>query len=152
MTYIFKGLDLVDTLPEELWTEVHNIVQEAANKAIPKKKKRKKAEWLSERALQIADKRREVNSKGERERYTQLNAEFQRIGRRDETAFLNKQCKEIEENKRKDKTRDLFKKTGNIKGQFHPKMGTINGRNGKKPNRSRKDQEEMERRDIQKRC
>ena len=139
-------------MPEELWTEVHNIVQEAANKAIPKKKKRKKAEWLSERALQIADKRREVNSKGERERYTQLNAEFQRIGRRDETAFLNKQCKEIEENKRKDKTRDLFKKTGNIKGQFHPKMGTINGRNGKKPNRSRKDQEEMERRDIQKRC
>ena len=139
-------------MPEELWTEVHNTVQEAANKAIPKKKKRKKAEWLSERALQIADKRREVNSKGERERYTQLNAEFQRIGRRDETAFLNKQCKEIEENKRKDKTRDLFKKTGNIKGQFHPKMGTINGRNGKKPNRSRKDQEEMERRDIQKRC
>ena len=139
-------------MPEELWTEVHNIVQEAANKAIPKKKKRKKAEWLSERALQIADKRREVNSKGERERYTQLNAESQRIGRRDETAFLNKQCKEIEENKRKDKTRDLFKKTGNIKGQFHPKMGTINGRNGKKPNRSRKDQEEMERRDIQKRC
>ena len=148
----FKGLDLVKSVPEELWTEVHNIVQEAANKAIPKKKKRKKAEWLSERALQIADKRREVNSKGERERYTQLNAEFQRIGRRDETAFLNKQCKEIEENKRKDKTRDLFKKTGNIKGQFHPKMGTINGRNGKKPNRSRKDQEEMERRDIQKRC
>ena len=119
---------------------------------IPKKKKYKKAKQLSEEVLQIADKRREVNSKGERERYTQLNAEFQRIGRRDETAFLNKQCKEIEENKRKDKTRDLFKKTGNIKGQFHPKMGTINGRNGKKPNRSRKDQEEMERRDIQKRC
>ena len=149
----FKVLDLVNKVPEELWTEVHNIVQEVANKAIPKKKKCKKAKRSSEKALQIADKRREVKSKGERERYPQLNAELQRTERRDEKAFLNEQCREIEENKRKDKMRGLFKKIGNIKGQFHPKMSTINGRNGKKkPNRSRKDQEEMERRGIQKRC
>ena len=128
----FKVLDLVDRMPEELWTEVHNIVQEVANKAIPKKKKCKKAKRSSEKALQIADKRREVKSKGERERYPQLNAELQRTERRDEKAFLNEQCREIEENKRKDKMRGLFKKIGNIKGQFHPKMSTINGRNGKK--------------------
>ena len=139
-------------MPEELWTEVHNIVQEAANKAIPNKKKCKRVKWLSEKGLQIAEKRREVKSKGETERYTQLNAEFQRIGRRDKKAFFNEQCKEIEENSRKDKTRELFKKIRNIKGKFHPKMGTINGRNGKKPNRSRKYQQEMERRAVQKRC
>ena len=109
----FKGLDLVDKVPEELWIEVCNILQEAVTKTIPKKKKCNKAKWLSEEALQIAEERREVKSKGERERYTQLNAEFQRIARR-EKAFFNEQCKEIEENNRMGKTRDLFKKTGNI--------------------------------------
>ena len=96
----FKGLDLVDRVPEELWTEVHNIVQEAVIKTIPKKKKCKKAKWLSEEALQIAVKRREAKSKGEKERYKHLNAEFQRIARRDKKAFLSDQCKETEENNR----------------------------------------------------
>ena len=89
----FKGLDLLNRVPEELWTEVHNIVQEPANKTIPKKKKCKKAKWLSEEALHIGDVRRKVKSKEERERYTQLNAEFQRIARRDKKAFFNEQCK-----------------------------------------------------------
>ena len=97
-------------MPEELWTEVHNIVQEVVIKTIPKKKKCKKAKWLSEEALQIAEKKREVNGKGEKERYIHLNAEFQRIARRDKKAFLSDQCKEIEENNRMGKTRDLFKK------------------------------------------
>ena len=127
----FKGLDLLNRVPEELWTEVHNIVQEAADKIIPKKKKCKKAKWLSEAALQIAEERREAKSKGERERYTQLNAESWRIARRDKKAFFNEQCKEIEENNRRGKTRDLFKKIGNIKGTFNPKMGTIKARNSK---------------------
>ena len=95
----FKGLDLIDRVPEELWTEVHDIVQETGSKTIPKKKKCKKAKWLSEEALQIAVKRREAKSKGEKERYKYLNAEFQRIARRDKKAFLRDQCKEIEENK-----------------------------------------------------
>ena len=94
----FKGLDLIDRVLEELWTEVRDIVQEAVIKTIPKKKKCKKARWLSEEALQIAEKRREVKGKGEKERYTHLNAEFQRIARRDKKAFLSDQCKEIEEN------------------------------------------------------
>ena len=119
----FKGLDLVNRVPEELWTEVHNNAEEAANKAIPKQKKHKKAQWLSEEALPTAEQRREAKSKGDRERYTQLNAELQRIARRDK-AFFNEQCKEIEENKRKGKTKDLFKKTEKIRGTFHPKMGT----------------------------
>ena len=105
-----KGLDLMDRLPEELWTEVCDIVQEAVMKTIPKEKKCKKAEWLSEEALQIAVKRRVVKSKGEKERYTHLNAEFQRIARRDRKAFLSDQCKVIEENNRMGKTRNLFKK------------------------------------------
>ena len=105
-----KGLDLIDRLPEELWMEVCDIVQEAVMKTIPKEKKCKKAEWLSEEALQIAVKRRVVKSKGEKERYTHLNAEFQRIARRDRKAFLSDQCKVIEENNRLGKTRDLFKK------------------------------------------
>ena len=109
-------------MPEELWTEVCNTVQVTATETSPKEKKCKEAKWLSAEALQIADKRREVNSKGERERYTQLNAESQRIGRRDETAFLNKQCKEIEENKRMGKSGDLFKKTGDIKGTLQARM------------------------------
>jgi len=99
-------------------------------KTIPKKKKCKKAKWLSEKALQIAEKRIEVKGKGEKERYTHLNAEFQRIARRDMKAFLSDQCKEIEENNRMGKTRDLFKKTRDTKGTFHAKMGTIKGRNG----------------------
>ena len=94
----FKGLDLIDRVPEELWTEVHDIVQETGIQTIPKKKKCKRAKWLSGEALQIAVKRREVKSKGEKERYTHLNAEFQRITRRDKKAFLGDQCKEIEEN------------------------------------------------------
>ena len=105
----FKGLDLIDRVPEKLWTEVHDIVQEAGIKTIPKKKKCKKAKWMSEEALQIAVKRREAVVKGERERYTHVNAEFQRIARRDKKAILSDQCKEIEENNRMGKTRDLFK-------------------------------------------
>ena len=97
-------------MPDELWMEVHDIVQETGIKTIPMEKKWKKAKWLSEEALQIAVKRREVKSKGEKERYKHLNAEFQRIARRDKKAFLNDQCKEIEENNRMGKTRDLFKK------------------------------------------
>ena len=110
--------------------EVGDIVQEIGIKTIPKKNKCKKAKWLSEEALQIAVKRREVKSKGEKERYTNLNAEFQRITRRDKKAFLSDQCKEIEENNRIGKTRDLFKKIRDTRGNFHAKMGTIKGRNG----------------------
>ena len=99
-------------------------------KTIPKKKKCKKVKWLSEKALQIAVKRREAKGKAEKERYTHLNAEFQRIARRDKKAFLNDQCKEIEENNRMGKTRDLFKKIRDTKGNFHAKMGTIKDRNG----------------------
>ena len=127
----FRGLDLVVRVPEVLWMEVHNIVQEALTKTIPKKKKCKRAKWLSKETLQVAEKRSE--RQGERERYTQLNAEFQRIKRRDKKAFLSEQCtcKEIEENNRMGKTSDLFKKTGDTKGTFHAKMGTIKDRNGK---------------------
>ena len=117
-------------MPEELWTEVCDIVQEAGIKTIPKKKKCKKAKWLSEEALKIAEKRREVKSKGEKERYKHLNAEFQRIARRDKKAFLSDQCKEIEENNRMGKTRDLFKKIRDTKGTFHAKMGSVKDRNG----------------------
>ena len=91
VTNRFKGLDLVNSVPEELWTEVHNIVQEAANKTIPKKKKSKKAKWLSEESLQVAEERREVKSKGERERYTQLNADFQRTAQRDKKFSFNEE-------------------------------------------------------------
>ena len=115
----FKGLDLIDRVPDQLWTEVHDIIQETGSKTIPKKKKCKKAKWLSEQALQIAMKRREAKSKGEKERYTHLNAEFQRIVRRDKKAFLSDQCKEIEENNRMGKIRDLFKKIRNTKRPFH---------------------------------
>ena len=109
--------------------EVRDIVQEIGIKTIPKKKKCKKAKWLSEEALQIAVKRREVKSRGEKERYTHLNAEFQRIARRDKKAFLRDQCKEIEENNRMGKTRDLCKKIRDTKGTFHAKMGSIKDRN-----------------------
>ena len=110
--------------------EVHDNVQEAVIKTISKRKKCKKAKWLSEEALQIAVKRREAKGKGEKERYTHLNAKFQRIARRDKKAFLSNQCKEIEENSRMGNTTDLFKKIKDIKGTFHAKMGTIKDRNG----------------------
>ena len=110
--------------------EVHDIVQEGVIKIIPKKKKCKKAKWLSEQALQITEKRREAKGKGEKKIYKNLNAEFQRIARRDTKAFLSDQCKEIEENNRMAKTRDIFKKIGDTKGKFHAKMGTIKDRNG----------------------
>ena len=126
----FKGLDLIDREPDVLWTEVHDIVQETVIKTIPMEKKCKKAKWLSEEALQIAVKRREAKSKGERERYSHLNAEFQRIARRDKKAFPSDQCKEIEENHRMGKTTDLFNKIRDTKGTFHAKMGSIKDRNG----------------------
>ena len=119
-------------MPSEVWMEVCDIVQETGIKTIPKKKKCKKAKWLSEEALQIAVKRREVKCKGEKEQYSHLNAEFQRIARRDKKAFLNDQCKEIEENNRMEKTRDRFKKIRNTKGTFLAKMGTIKDKNGLK--------------------
>ena len=118
-------------MPEELWTEVCDIVQEAGIKTIPKKKKCKKAKWLSEEALQIAEKRRKAKGKGEKEGYTHLNAKFQRIARRDKKGFLSNQCKEIEEKNIIGKTRDLFKKIRDTKGAFHAKIGTIKDRNGK---------------------
>ena len=108
-------------MPEELWTEPHDIVQEALIKNIPEKKKCKKAKWLSDKALQIAEKRREAKGKGKQERYTHLNAEFQRIATRDKKAFLSSQCKEIEESNRMGKTRDLLKRVRDIKGPFHQK-------------------------------
>ena len=115
---------------DELCTEVHDIVQETGSKAIPEKNKCKKAKWLSEEALQIAVKRREVKGKGEKERYIHLNAEFQRRARRDKKAFPSDQCREIEENNRMGKTTDLFKKIRDTKGTFHAKMGSIKDRNG----------------------
>ena len=125
-----KRLVLIDRVPDELWTEVRDIIQETGIKTIPKKKECKKANWLSEEALQIAVKRREAKSKGEKGRYKHLNAEFQRIARRDKKAFLGDQCKEIDENNRMGKTRDLFKKIRDTKGTFHAKMGSIKDRNG----------------------
>ena len=117
-------------MPEELWTGVCDTAQETGIKNIPKKKKCKKTKWLSEEALQVAVKRREAKSKGEKERYKHLNAEFQRIARRDKKAFFSDQCKEIEENNRTRKTIDLFKKTRHTKGIFHAKMGSMKDRNG----------------------
>ena len=133
----FKGLYLIDRVPE-LWTEVCDIVQETGIKTTLKKKKCKKAKWLSEEALQIAVKRREVKSKGEKERYKHLNAEFQTIARRYKKAFLSDRCKEIEENNRMEKTRDLFKKIRDTNGTFPAKMGSIKDRNGRDLNRSRR--------------
>ena len=126
----FKGLDLIDRVPAELWMEVCDILQETGIKTIPMEKKCKKTKQLSEEALQIAVKRREVKSKGEKERYKHLNAEFQRIARRVKKAFLSDQCKEVEENKRMGKTRDLLKKIRDTKGTFHAKMGSIKDRSG----------------------
>ena len=129
VTNRFKGLDLIERMPEELQTEVRDIVHEAVMKTIPKKKKCKKAKWFSEEDLQIAEKRREPKCKGDKEKYTHLNAEFQRIARRDKKAFLSNQCKEIEENNRIGKTSDPFKKIRDTKGTFHAKMGTIKNKN-----------------------
>ena len=117
-------------MPDELWMEVRDIVQETGIKTISMEKKCKKAKWLSEEALQIAMKRREMKGKREKEKYNHLNAEFQRVARRDKKAFLSAQCKEIEENNRMGKTRDLFKKIRDTKGIFHAKMGTIKDKNG----------------------
>ena len=117
-------------MPEELWTEVCNTVEKAVIKTIPKETKFKKAKWLSEEALQIAEKRREAKGKGEKERYTHLNAEFLRIAQRDKKAFLSDQCKETEENNTMGKTSDLVKKIRDTKGTFHAKMGTIKDENG----------------------
>ena len=117
-------------MPDELWMEVCDILQETGIKTIPMEKKCKKPKRLSGEALQIAVKRREAKSKGEKERYKHLNAEFQRLTRRDEKDFLSDQCKEIEENNRMGKTRDLFKKIRDTKGTCHAKMGTIKDRNG----------------------
>ena len=126
----FKGLDLIDRVPDELWAEVCNIVQETGIKTIPMENKCKKAKWLSGEALQIAVKRRAAKSKGEKERYKHPNAEVQRIARRDKKAFLGDQCKETQENNRMGKTRDLFKKIRDTYRTFHAKMGSIKDRNG----------------------
>ena len=120
VTNRFKGLNLIDRAPDELWTEVPDIVQETGIKTVPREKKCKKAKWRSGEALQIAVKRK-VKSNGEKERYKHLNAEFQRITRRDKKVFLSNQCKEIEENNRMGKTRVLFKKIRDTKGTFNAK-------------------------------
>ena len=125
----FKGLDLVDRVPDELWTEVRDIVQERGIKTIPMEKKCKKTKWLSGEALQIAVKRREAKSKGEKERYKHLNAEFQRIANKDKKAFFSDQWKEIEEKNRMGKTRDLFKKINDTKETVYAKMSKIKNRN-----------------------
>ena len=122
----------------ELWMEVRYIVQEEVIKTIPKKKKSKKAKWLSEEALQTAVKRREAKGKGEKERYTHLNAEFQGTARRDKKAFLSDQCKEIEENNRVGKTKDLLKKIRDTKGTFHAKDGHNKGQKQYRPNRNKR--------------
>ena len=130
MTNRFKGLELIDSMPEDLWMEIPDIVQNAVIKTIPEKKNCKNAKWLSDKALQIAEKRREVKSKEEKERYTHLNAESQRTAKRDKKAFLSDKCKETEENNRMGKTTDLLKKVLDTKGIFHAKLCTIKDRNG----------------------
>ena len=129
VTNRFKGLDLIDRVPEELWTEVHDIVQEEVIKTIPEKKKCKKTKRFSEEALQITEKRRESKGKEEKERNAHLNAELQRIARRYKKSFLSIQCKDIEENNRMGRTRDLFRKVRDTKGWFHVKMGSIKDSN-----------------------
>ena len=134
VTNRFKGLDLIDRVSDELWNEVHGSVQETGIKTIPMEKKCKKAKWLSEEFLQIAVKTREVKSKAEKESYTYLRAEFQRIARRNKKAFLSDQCKEIEENNRLGKTRDLFKRIRDTKGKFSCKDGHNKGQKRYGPN------------------
>ena len=138
LTNRFKRLYLVDGVPEELWTEVHDILQEVGIKTISKKKKCNKAKWLSEKTLRITEKR-EAKGKGEKERYIHGNAEFQRTARGERKVFLSDQCKEIEENNRMGKTKDLFKKIRDTKGTFHAKMDSTKDRNGRDlTNRSRR--------------
>ena len=137
VTNRFKGLDLITRVPDELWTEVHDIVQDTGIKTIPIEKKCKKAKWLSGEVLQIAVKRREAKSKGEKERYKYLNAEFQRIARRDKKAFFSDQCKEIEENNRMGKTGDLFKKI-RYQRNISCKDEFDKGQKWYRPNRSRR--------------
>ena len=137
VTNRFKGLDLTDRVPEELWTEIHDMIHEAVIKTIPKKKKCKKAKRLSEEALQIPEKRRAAKDKGEKERYKHLNAEFQRTPRRDKKAFLSDQCKEIEENNRMGKTRDFFKKI-RYQGNISYKDGLNKGQKWYETSRSRR--------------
>ena len=135
----FKGLDLIDRVPDELWMEVPDNAQETGIKTISKKKKCKKAKWLSEEALQIAVKRREVKSKGEKQRYKHLNAEFQRIARRNKKAFLSDQCKEIEENNRMGKTRERsLQENWRYQGNISCKDGLNKGQKWYGPNRSRR--------------
>ena len=138
VTNRFKVLDLIDTVPEELWTKVCDIVQEAVIKTILKKKKCKKTKQLSEKALQIAETRREVKGKGENGRYTHLNAEFQRIAMRDKKVFFSDPCKEIEESNRMGKIRDLFKKVRDTKGTFHANVDTITDKKWYGLNRGRR--------------
>ena len=137
VTNKFKGLDLIDRVPEELWSEVHDIVQETVVKTVPKKKKCKKAKWLSEEALQIAEKRRGAKGKGEKERYIHLNAEFQRIVRRDKKAFLSNQCKEIEENNRLEGL-EISSRKLEIPRNISCKDGYNKGQKWYGPNRSRR--------------
>ena len=127
----FKELDLIDRVPDELWTEVRDIVLETGIKTIPKKKKCKKSKWLPEEALQIAVKKKRSEKQRRKGKIKHLNAEFQRIARRDKKAFLRDQCKEIKENSRMGSTRDLFKKIRDTKGTFHAKMGSVKGRYGR---------------------
>ena len=140
----FKGLGVIDRVPDELWTEVHDSIQETGIKTIPKKQKYKKTKWLSEEALQIAVRRRKVESKGEKERYTHLNAEFQRIARRDKKAFFRDQCKEIEENNRMGKMRSL-QENQRYQGNISCKDGLDKGQKWYGPNRSRRYSEEVAR-------
>ena len=150
----FKRLDLIDRVPDELWTEIRDIIPETGIKTIPMEKKCKKAKWLSGEALQIAVKRREAKSKGKKERYSHLNAEFQKIARRDKKTFLSDQCKEIEENNRMGKTRDLFKKIKKYQGNISCKDGLNKGQKWYGPNRSKRYEEEVariHRRTVQKR-
>ena len=129
LTNRFKGLDLIDRVPEELWTEVCDIVQEAVVKTIPKKQKCKKTKWLSEEALQIAEKRQDLKGKGEKERYP-FECTVPKNSKESKKAFLSDKCKQIEENNRMGKTRDLLKKIRDTRGTFHAKMGTIKDRKG----------------------
>ena len=145
MTNTFKGLVLIDRVPEEQWMEIRDIVQEALIKNIPEKKKCKKAKWLSEEALQIAEKRREAKGKGEQERYIHLNAEFQRIARRDRKAFFSDQCKETEDNNRLGKARELFKKIRDTTERYN--SSCQDGHKGQKwdgPNRKTTEWERLE--------
>ena len=134
----FKEIDLIDRVPDELWNDVHDIVQETGIKTIPMEKKCKKAKWLSEEALQIAMKRREVKSKGEKERYKHLNAELQRIARKDKKAFFSDQCKEIEENNRMGKTRESLQKNQRYQRNISCKDGLNKGQKWYGANRNRR--------------